>query len=145
MLNVFQSFCKDNGLKVNVGKTKCMYFNCIARHNHIDGGTIKEVQAFNYLGIVFRRGPKSTLCMVGDRVDRTTQAFNMLKQHCRFTGMKVTHTRLLLMQALCVSHSLFGCVIWGHLMGPDITLHVATNTQQGRLDKCYKDQLRWAM
>ena len=135
----------NNGLKVNVGKTKCMYLNCRDNSNHIEGGTIKEVQFFKYLGMIFRKGPKSTTHMVEDRVSKTRLVFNMLKQRCRFIGSKVTHTRIMLMQALCVSHSPFGSAVWGHLIGPDVSLHPPSNTQPGKLDKYYKYQLRWAL
>ena len=85
---------------------------------------------------------------VGQAIDRVTKAcsrFYQLRSHCWFLGMHSPQVRTNLACAFGSSTLLFGCVVWGHALGPDLALTVPTGKKVSQVDHLHRSLLRWGI
>ena len=122
MLNIVESFCKDNKMNINTDKTKCMIFNKtgrLIRNNkfYLNGIELENVRSYKYLGFLFtpsgeiRRG-------LHDLRDRAFKAFMKLKNQMGTQFNKDIPIILDLFDAMIKPILLYSSDFWGCIKLP---------------------------
>jgi len=93
MINAFEMFCKEKGLKINVGKTKAMQINmdAVFKCNNV---VIENVAEFKYLGLIINRANNSPITILEKRISKAQAAFNNIKCHARLLGLHNRRVRI---------------------------------------------------
>ena len=79
------------------------------------GDIVETVSEFWYLGVQMVSTARSPEHMLRARLKASQRAFGALRANARYFGISNCRVRVQLIQALAISHLMFGCVIWACL------------------------------
>ena len=121
MLKELQKFSEDNGLKVNMDKTKVMIFNKTGRHMrknfYLGNSKVETTREYKYLG--FNITPSGSISAgLHDLKDRALKAFYKLKHKMGQSFRKHPETTLKLFDSLIKPILLYSSDFWGVLKLP---------------------------
>ena len=150
---VFNSFCTDKGLRINVSKTKLLVNKHRLKAENLQVGAEVElggmhfeiVPEFKYLGLVFYAGGGEKL-MISRLLERSRKCFGWLIQFLTVNGWKHPHLCMVLFDVYVRSIISYGSSVWGPrllvhgtehaLLQPVLAYHrKCTRTLLG-LDRC---------
>lgn len=116
LLDGLASFCDQQQLVVNLGKTQIMVFNCLKTlhlHFYFQGQEIEIASSYTYLEVKFS-GPRFSLRpAIQPRVCKGMGSLAILERQCFKHHFQDTSPKLSLLSSLVTPMMLYGSVVWG--------------------------------
>ena len=124
-LSILRTFVLDNGMTVNLDKTKTMIFNSTPQWvrrsapTFTYGGSVVEyTDSYTYLGVVFNGSALSFKEAAKTRLTRAITAMGRMEKMCSQVRFQEPRTKLWLFDTLVTSVMLYGVQAWGPLVDP---------------------------
>ena len=121
LLTDLELYCRENGLSVNIDKTKCMIFNktgrLIRRNFYLDGNKLENVRSYKYLGLYFTPSGEIKTAL-DDLRSRALKAYMKLKATLGNGFRSYVNDTVMLFDSLIKPILLYSSDFWGCLKLP---------------------------